>query len=123
MRVIFPPSTLCTTTGLELDLEPARDTASGEAGAGEHVVALGDQLEHLVANVLEHALEAREVATRALVPAIGVRLGRHSGGMTITMSSSITSSAASTPPLAYCSNSRRTTSTLASLIPGTIRLG
>ena len=43
--------------------------------------------------------------------------------MTISMSSSITSSAASTPPLAYCSKSRRTTSTFDSLIPGTIRLG
>src|SRR5829696_9662402 len=46
-----------------------------------------------------------------------------SGGMTITMSASITSRVGSTPPLAYNSNSRRTTSTLLSLIAVTIRLG
>ena len=77
MRVIFPPSTVCTTTVSSSTSSPLEHTASGQAGTGEHVVPLGDQLERLVANVLEHALEAREVAARALVPEVGVRLGRH----------------------------------------------
>jgi hypothetical protein len=45
----------------------------------EHEVAGGGQLERLVAEVLDHPLEAGEVAPHAVVPVVGVRLGRHLG--------------------------------------------
>ena len=64
MRVTFPSTTVCTTKVLELHLEPARDTAPGQASTGEDVVPLGDQLERLVADVLEHALEPASSGAR-----------------------------------------------------------
>ena len=76
MRVTFPPSTVCTTT-VQLHLQPARDSPAGKTGAGQHMLTLGDQLERLVADVLEHAVEAIEVAARALVPVVAVRLRGH----------------------------------------------
>ena len=77
MRVTFPPSTVCTTTVWSSTSSPLETPRPARRARASTCVALGDQLEHLVAHVLEHALEAREVATRALVPAIGVRLGGH----------------------------------------------
>ena len=53
--------------GLELHLQAARDAAAAHPGVGQHVLALRHQLERVVADVLEHAGEAREVAARALV--------------------------------------------------------
>ena len=77
MRVTFPPSTVCTTTDSRSTSSPLEAPRPPRRARDEHVLSLGNQLERLVADVLDHALEAREVAPRPLVAVVAVRLRRH----------------------------------------------
>src|SRR5215212_3736534 len=61
--------------GVLLDLDPAGGPATGEGQADEHRLTLVEELERLEPHVVDKPVEALEVAARAGVPLVGVRLG------------------------------------------------
>ena len=75
MRDDPPARQIVDDERLQVHVEAAAEPAAAQADVREHDVApAADQLERLVPDVFDHPLEAREVAPRAVVPAVGVRL-------------------------------------------------